>query len=139
MNAALEMQAAPSPAANKRVLVVDDALTVRLYCRRLLEDAGFTVVEAVNGLEALEAAMSQPFDLFAVDINMAKMDGYSFLRQARQDPALAGVPALMMSTEGEERDVLKAYEAGANFYLFKPIRPDRFVEAVRLMTGAGVQ
>ena len=74
--------------ARRRVLVIDDALTVRLFCRQLLEAAGFEVVEAINGLEGLERAMQERFDLFAVDVNMQKMDGYAFLREARRLPEL---------------------------------------------------
>lgn len=135
-------QVEPAPDAEadlahaKRVLVIDDAVTIRLYCRKLLLDAGFQVEDAANGVEGLERALEQPFDLFVVDINMQKMDGYAFLRQARRDPALAAVPALMMSTEGAEEDMRKAFEAGANYYLRKPIRPDSFTEVARLMTGA---
>jgi two-component system chemotaxis response regulator CheY len=125
---------APGP-ARRRVLVIDDALTVRLFCRQLLESAGFEVVEAINGLEGLERAMQERFDLFAVDVNMQKMDGYAFLREARRLPELEAVPALMMSTEAAAQDVARAYEAGANFYLFKPIKLEPFVTAARLMAG----
>lgn len=128
---------AQSTPVKKRLLVIDDALTVRLFCRHLLEAEGFEVSEAINGLEALEIAMQKPFDLFAVDINMQKMDGYGFLREARRNPDLAGIPAIMMSTEAATQDVDKAYVAGANFYLYKPIRPDSFLAAVRVMTGGG--
>lgn len=128
----------PEPATHpalRRALVIDDALTVRLFCRHHLEAAGFAVTEAVNGLEGLERALQERFDLFAVDINMRKMDGYAFLREARRLPELAAVPALMMSTEAGGADVARAYEAGANYYLFKPIKPDLLVAAARLMTG----
>ena len=118
-----------------RVLIIDDALTVRLFCNQLLSQAGFEVAEAINGLEGLEVALQQPFDLFVVDINMQKMDGYAFLTEARRQPTLAATPAIMMSTEAANQDVSKAYDAGANFYLFKPVDPERLVASVRLMTG----
>jgi two-component system, chemotaxis family, chemotaxis protein CheY len=121
--------------AQPRVLVIDDAVTVRLYCRKLLQDGGFAVSEAANGLEALEIALSEPFDLFVVDINMQRMDGYAFLREARRQAALVGAPALMMSTEAAAADIEKAYAAGANFYLLKPIRPEPLLRAARLLTG----
>ena len=125
----------PGPAARPRVLVVDDTLTVRLFCAQLLGREGFAVGEAVNGLEALELAFEQEFDLFVVDINMQKMDGYAFLAEVRRNPALQAIPAMMLSTEAGECDIARAYQAGANFYLTKPVDPERFVETVKLMTG----
>lgn len=125
----------PGPAPRPRVLVVDDTLTVRLFCAQLLGREGFAVGEAVNGLEALELAFEQEFDLFVVDINMQKMDGYAFLAEVRRNPALQAIPAMMLSTEAGEGDIARAYQAGANLYLTKPVDPERFVETVKLMTG----
>lgn len=118
-----------------RILVVDDAVTVRLFSRQVLEGAGFAVEEAINGLEGLERLMAEPFDLILADVNMQKMDGHEMLRRVRADPALRAIPAIMMSTESKPEDVATAYAAGANHYLFKPIRPDRLVSCVRLMTA----
>ena len=73
----------------QRILVVDDAATVRMYHRKVLRDAGWTVDEAMNGLEALEKALANeaesPYDLYVVDVNMPKMDGYGFLQALRGD------------------------------------------------------
>ncbi|MBD8907072.1 response regulator [Methylorubrum zatmanii] len=118
-----------------RVLVVDDATTVRMYYRDVLEEAGFTVEEAVNGFEGLEKAIEQSFDLLVVDVNMPKMDGYAFLRQGRAMPELRAVPALMISTESEPQDSARAYAAGANLYLVKPVQPQTLAEAARVMAG----
>ena len=119
----------------RRVLVIDDTLTVRLFCAQLLTREGFAVSEAINGLEALERALEQRFDLFVVDINMQKMDGYTFLAEARRRPELCAIPAVMLSTEQAGEDIARAYRAGTNFYLAKPIDPERFVATVKLMTG----
>ena len=118
-----------------RVLIVDDTLTIRLYCAQILKRGGFEVREAINGLEGLERALAEAFDLFVVDINMQKMDGYAFLAEARRHPDLRHVPAVMMSTEQGEEDIQRAYFAGANFYLTKPIDPASFMMTVSLMTG----
>lgn len=125
----------PATAPVRRVLVIDDTLTVRLFCAQLLKREGFAVAEAINGLEALEQALEARFDLFVVDINMPRMDGYTFLAQARRHPDLAAVPAVMLSTEQAGEDIARAYQAGANFYLPKPVDPARFVATVKLMTG----
>ncbi|MES2259968.1 MAG: response regulator [Pseudomonadota bacterium] len=118
----------------KRILIVDDAATVRLYHRGILEAADYMVDEAVNGVEALEKALQQHYDLYLVDINMPVLDGYGFLRQLRSQPG-AQAPAIMISTEAQAHDRLKAYQAGANLYIVKPTRPDALLLHVRLMLG----
>ncbi|MDQ7074842.1 MAG: response regulator [Gammaproteobacteria bacterium] len=104
----------------KKILIVDDALTVRLYHRQLMETLGFEVGEAENGIEALERGLSEHFDLFLVDVNMPKMDGYRLVEAMRQEPSLAATPVIMISTEESEQDREKAYLSGANFYVVKP-------------------
>jgi two-component system chemotaxis response regulator CheY len=121
---------------SKRILIVDDASTVRMYHRAILESAGYTVEEAVNGIEALEKALAQAFDLYLVDVNMPKMDGYAFLRELRGQTDIPQAPAVMISTEAELVDRTRAYEAGANLYLLKPARPDSLIGHVRVLLGS---
>ncbi|TCT23020.1 response regulator [Thiobaca trueperi] len=118
----------------KRILIVDDAATVRLYHREILEAANFTVEEAMNGIEGLEKTLRSPFDLYLVDINMPKLDGYGFLRELR-GLDLPQAPAIMISTEAEASDARLAYAAGANLYLIKPVRPNQLLIQVRLLLG----
>jgi len=118
----------------KRILVVDDAATVRMYHRSILESAGYAVEEALNGIEALEKALPAPFDLYVVDVNMPKLDGYGFLRELRQQP-IPQPPAIMISTEAAQSDETAAYRAGASGYLVKPVRPPQLVTHVQLMLG----
>lgn len=118
----------------KRILIVDDAATVRMFHRNILESAGYSVEEAVNGIEALEKALLTPYDMFVVDINMPKLDGYGFLRELRgQD--IPQVPAIMISTEGDSSDQKQAFAAGANAYMVKPSKPDEILMHVRLLIG----
>jgi len=117
---------------NPRILVVDDAATVRMYHRSILEGAGFTVDEAVNGIEALEKALRSPYDLYLVDVNMPKLDGYSFLRTLREE-AIPQAPAVMISTEAEEKDRRQAWIAGANYYLVKPLKPHDLIALCQLL------
>jgi two-component system chemotaxis response regulator CheY len=119
-----------------RIMIIDDAALVRLYYRDTLERAGFAVEEALNGLEALEKLLRQPVDLLIVDINMPKMDGFTFLNTLRrQSGPIAGIPALMTSTESAPQDFAAARQAGANFYLVKPIQPDFLLAHVTLLCG----
>jgi two-component system chemotaxis response regulator CheY len=118
----------------KRILLVDDAATVRMYHRDILECAGYAVEEAWNGIEALEKALQSPFDLFLVDVNMPKLDGYGFLRELRRQE-IPQMPAIIVSTEAEADDQLQAYRSGANGYLVKPVSPSQLLTHVRLMLG----
>lgn len=118
-----------------RVLVVDDAVTVRAYTRQVLEADGFSVTEAVNGIDGLEHALADPPDLLVVDVNMQKMDGYAMLRLVRQEAALRDIPAMMVSTEAKDSDREQALLAGANWYFVKPVRPGALTAAARLLTG----
>ncbi len=118
----------------KRILIIDDAATVRLYHRNILEEAGYAVEEAVNGIEALEKVMQTPFDLYVVDINMPKLDGYGFLKEMRRQD-IDQAPAIMVSTEAEADDRQRAYRAGANLYLIKPVKPAELLIHVHLLLG----
>ena len=118
----------------KRILIVDDAATVRMYHRSILESAGYAVEEAINGIEALEKALQDPFDLYLVDINMPKRDGYCFLSDLRSEP-MPQAPAIMVSTESAAHDQAAAYRVGANGYLVKPVKPGTLLSHVRLLLG----
>ena len=123
--------------AKARVLIVDDSSLVRLYYRSALEKAGFEVEQAINGIEAMERTLSQPFDLVIVDVNMPRMDGFTFVRALRRVATdVASMPALMISTESEMQDIAAARAAGANFYLVKPVSEAELVRHVCVLTGA---
>ena len=118
----------------KRILVIDDAATVRMYHRNILEEAGYLVDEAINGVEALEKALQANYDLYLVDVNMPKLDGYGFLRELRSND-IPQAPAIMISTEAAAEDRHRAYAAGANFYMAKPMQPEQLLAPVALMLG----
>jgi two-component system chemotaxis response regulator CheY len=118
----------------KRILIVDDAATVRMYHRQILEGGGHEVDVAINGIEALEKALRQPFDLYVVDVNMPKLDGYGFMRELRAQD-IYQAPAIMISTEAAKNDRTRAYAAGANAYLVKPVKPAELRSHVKLLIG----
>ena len=123
-------------AAKARILVVDDSSLVRLYYRSALEKAGFEVEQAINGIEAMERVLSQRFDLVIVDVNMPRMDGFTFVRTLRCGANdVASLPALMISTEAEMQDMAKARASGANFYLVKPVVEAELVRHACVLTG----
>ena len=124
-----------------RILVVDDAATVRMYHRKLLGDAGWPTEEATNGVEALERVQAQDagtaFALYVVDVNMPRMDGYSFVRELRKLDPRHQAPVIMVSTESKSQDASAAFDAGANGYLIKPARPRDLVLNAALLLGDG--
>jgi two-component system chemotaxis response regulator CheY len=123
-------------APRKRVLVVDDAALVRLFYRGALEQGGFEVAEALNGVEALEKLVEGPVDLLVVDVNMPQMDGLTFVASVRKRALpLAATPVLITSTESGPQDFAAARTAGANFYLTKPVSPEQLAEYARLLCG----
>ena len=125
-----------SVTAKARISVVDDLSLVRLYYRSTLEKAGFEVEQAINGIEAMERVLSQRFDLLILDVNMPRMDGFTFLRSLRccaNDAA--SLPALMISTEAQVEDITEARVAGANFYLVKPVAEPELLHHVCVLTG----
>jgi two-component system chemotaxis response regulator CheY len=120
------------------ILIVDDATVVRLYYRQLLETVGYTVEEAINGIEGLEKALRSKFDLCIVDVNMPLMDGYAFLHALRREPMTRTLKAIITTTEGGEADRQAALEAGADAYLVKPVKRDEFTANVAAMLAHSV-
>lgn len=118
---------------SKKVLLVDDSLTVRMYHRQILEKDGFECDEAENGMEALEKAQLNEYDLYIVDINMPVLDGYSFVKRLREGEGHLA-PVIMVSTESESKDMDLAYESGASMYLIKPARPDDLTLNAKMLT-----
>ena len=105
----------------KKVLVVDDSLTVRVYHSSLLRSLGFDVDMASNGLEALEKCMQEKYDLIFSDINMPVMDGYTFVRKLRKLDDYKEIPVVFVTTMDDENEKKKGLLAGANLYVVKPI------------------
>lgn len=120
----------------KQILIVDDASTIRLYLKHLLEGAGYAVDEAANGVEALEKVLYGTYDLCLVDVNMPKLDGYSFLREFRSRD-VAQPPVIMVSTEAQLTDRSEALRCGANGYLVKPVAPEPLLSLVGMLTPEG--
>ena len=121
--------------STNKILIVDDSDVVRLYVKRLLEKQGFEVHEACNGVEGVELALREEYAVALVDINMAKMDGYEFVRTLRSEPNHLTMPIIMISSEHGEKDRQTAYQSGANFYLVKPVKPEELMTLIRLALG----
>jgi two-component system chemotaxis response regulator CheY len=117
-----------------RALVIDDSRTVRIIIGKILREIGVEVLEAGNGREALEQLERNPdVELLLVDWNMPEMNGFDFLRAVRAQRAYDGVRVLMVTSESQSEQVVKAMSAGANEYLMKPFNKDVLVAKLQLM------
>jgi two-component system sensor histidine kinase and response regulator WspE len=103
----------------KRVLVVDDSITVREVERKMIEAAGYHVDTAVDGMDGLNMLRSFPYDLLVTDVDMPRMNGIELVKTVRQDPSLRGLPVMMVSYKDREEDRMRGLEAGADYYLTK--------------------
>lgn len=117
-----------------RALVIDDSRAIRLILKQTLQDIGFEVQDAGNGIDALEILKKEDkFDLALVDWNMPGMNGYNFVVEVRKNPDYDSLRLMMVTTETETSQVIKALEAGANEYVMKPFTKDVIVEKLNLM------
>jgi two-component system chemotaxis response regulator CheY len=114
-----------------QALVIDDSRTMRIVLRRQLEQLGYAVVEAADGQQALEvlAAHGDSLPVLAtVDWNMPVMNGLEFVKAVRTDPALRDVTLMMVTTESEHGQIVRALAAGAHEYLIKPFTNEALVD-----------
>lgn len=111
-----------------RVLIVDDEEGIRVLCRVNLELGGYEVLEASDGVEALEVARSQRPDLIFLDVMMPRMDGWEVLGHLKEDPVTASIPVVLLTARTSEEDQMKAWGEGVLEYLSKPFNPQLLVE-----------
>jgi two-component system chemotaxis response regulator CheY len=118
-------------AMTKRILTIDDSKTIRDMLRMTLVDAGFEVLQAVDGRDGCEVMDRERVDLVITDINMPRMNGYEVVRNLRNRPELKGLPILVLTTESDTDKKNLAREAGATGWMVKPFDPDRLIATVR--------
>src|SRR5580692_3524739 len=113
--------AAESPAAVPRILIVDDISDNRTILQRRFQRQGFEVVEADSGLKALELIDSQEFDLVLLDVMMPGIDGVETLKRIRSQKSASALPVIMVTAKSESDNIVDALEQGANDYVTKPV------------------
>lgn len=121
-----------------KVLIVDDSQTVRDSVREVLTSVGITVIEAADGEEGRQL-INHTHDLSLVlcDVNMPQMDGLSMLEKIKSDPEHAGLPILMLTTDGDPDLVRRARDAGASGWIVKPFQAHLLLAAVRRVGLSG--
>jgi DNA-binding response OmpR family regulator len=114
--------------ADGRVLVVDDEEGIRVLCRVNLELGGFEVLEAADGVEAMEKARAEHPDLVFLDLMMPRMDGWQVLEELKSEPSTANIPVVVLTARTSEEDQMRGWGEGILEYLAKPFNPQRLVE-----------
>ncbi len=117
--------------AGEKILVVDDDPFIINLVVYNLEQEGYKVLQATNGLEALEKARREKPDLIVLDIMLPKMDGYKVSRILKFDKKYKGIPVLMLTAKAQEVDKETGMETGADIYMTKPFEPETLIKKVR--------
>ena len=121
----------------RTVMIVDDSQTVRQAVGLVLSGAGFDVIEGFDGIDAIEKLRSTPdVALVFCDVNMPRMGGLELLETMRQDPTVAGMPVVMLTSEGQASLVARAKDAGAKDWIVKPFKPEFLLAAVKKLARA---
>ncbi len=121
---------------SKTILIVDDSKTVRNLVAFIMKKEGFRVVTAEDGLDGLEKLYSaEKIDLIVSDINMPRMDGFTFIKSVREQESYRDIPIVVLSTEGQEKDIQAGLSIGANMYMVKPAQPEKMVKNIKMLLG----
>jgi two-component system chemotaxis response regulator CheY len=113
------------------ILAVDDSASMRQMVSFTLKGAGYTVVEAVDGLDALNKAKAQSFDCVVTDVNMPNKDGIALIRDLRALPNYKFTPMLMLTTESGMDKKQQGKDAGATGWIVKPFNPDQLLKTIK--------
>lgn len=121
---------------SKHILIVDDSKTVRNLVAFIMKKEGFKVTTAEDGLDGLEKLYSsEKVDLIISDVNMPHMDGFTFIKTVREQDAYRDLPIVVLSTEGQEKDIQMGMSLGANLYMVKPAQPEKMVKNIKMLLG----
>lgn|ERR1700712_1026656 len=113
------------------VLTVDDSRTMRDMLHLALSEAGYRVVQAVDGLDGLQMLEGEQPDIIVTDINMPRMDGFGFIEGVRKHDKHRATPILVLTTESDTEKKMRARAAGATGWIVKPFNPVKLVDAIR--------
>ena len=118
----------------KVILTVDDSASVRQMVTFTLSDAGYTVIEAVDGKDAL-TKLTQSVNLVITDLNMPNLDGIGLIKRLRADPACKGIPIIMLTTESQDSRKQEGKAAGATGWIVKPFATQQLLAVVKRVLG----
>jgi two-component system, chemotaxis family, chemotaxis protein CheY len=116
---------------SKKIITVDDSSSIRQMVGFTLKQAGYEVVAAVDGVDALEKVKATPVDMALVDLNMPRMDGITLIKHLRADPRHKFIPIVMLTTESQADKKMAGKSAGATGWIVKPFKPDQLISVVK--------
>jgi two-component system chemotaxis response regulator CheY len=116
---------------SKKIITVDDSSSIRQMVGFTLKQAGYEVIEAVDGVDALERLASQQADMALVDVNMPRMDGITLIKHLRLDPKHKFIPIIMLTTESQPEKKMEGKAAGATGWIVKPFKPDQLIGVIK--------
>jgi two-component system chemotaxis response regulator CheY len=119
----------------KTILALDDSPSVRQMVKLTLSGAGYSVVEANDGVEGLAKAKANAINMVVTDLNMPNMNGLSFIREMRKLPAYKGIPIVFLTTESDEGVKQQAKAAGATGWITKPFKPEQLTAIAKKLLG----
>ena len=120
----------------KTVMIVDDSATVRQVLQMTLVQAGYEVVEAIDGEDALRLFTENNVDMLVTDLNMPNLDGIGLIKEVRQNPRNRFMPIIMLTTESQPEQRQKGKTAGASGWITKPFRPEQLLSVVSTVCPA---
>jgi two-component system, chemotaxis family, chemotaxis protein CheY len=119
----------------KTIMTVDDSASVRQMVSFTLRDAGYNVIEAINGQDALKKMNGIAVHMMVTDLNMPKMDGLDLIRAVRQLPSFHFIPIIMLTTESQMEKKQEGKSAGATGWIVKPFQPEQLIAVVKRVLG----
>jgi len=117
----------------RKIMTVDDSATVRQMLSFTLQDAGYEVVEAVDGQDAMQKLSNGAVEMLITDLNMPKMDGIELIRNVRKSPGSRFIPIIMLTTESQETKKQEGKAAGASGWIVKPFKPEQLLAVVKMV------
>jgi two-component system chemotaxis response regulator CheY len=117
------------------IMTVDDSASIRQMVSFTLKDAGYQVVEAADGADALTKLHGQTVQMVITDLNMPNMDGIELIRNLRANPAYKFAPIIMLTTESQDSKKQEGKSAGATGWIVKPFKPEQLIAVIRKVLG----
>lgn len=119
----------------KKIITVDDSSSVRQMVTFTLKEAGYEVIEAVDGKDALSKLNGAQVNMVITDLNMPNLDGIGLIRELRANPAYKFTPIIMLTTESQDTKKQEGKEAGATGWIVKPFKPEQLLAVVKKVLG----
>jgi two-component system, chemotaxis family, chemotaxis protein CheY len=120
---------------SKTIMVVDDSTSIRQMVSFTVRNAGYGVIEASDGQDALNKLSNEEIHMIITDLNMPNLDGINLIRNVRTKPTFKYVPIILLTTESQESKKLEGKQAGATGWIVKPFRPDQLTAVIKKVLG----